>query len=227
VAYFFFSAWRGLRAQGGVGRPVAAAGWLSVSVAYAAAVWMAGGIFPIPTASMAGTLLEGDKISVHALARPPEHGQIVVFRYPEDRRQVFAMRVAGIPGDRIRIENRKLVRNGVPVDEPYVSAAEGEALPYRDFFPVAATGLGISESGRKMLSEHARDGEIVVPPDRYFVLGDNRGQANDSRHWGFVPAGDVLGAPGRILWSDSAQPADTPFALYAKARWSRIGRQVR
>src|SRR5688500_7026696 len=89
--------------------------------------------FVIPTGSMEDTLLVGDHLLVDKLAYAPagpiskyvlpytdvQRGDIIVFRYPVDIRQTFVKRVVGVPGDRIRIENKQVIRNGARVDEPF------------------------------------------------------------------------------------------------------------
>jgi signal peptidase I len=156
--------------------------------------------------------------------RPPgsvRHGDIVIFRPPPEREKLFLMRIAGVGGDRIRIEKKKLLRNGERIDEPWVLFESQDFEPYRDSFP-AEPQVEIFETGRKMLAGHVTNAEVVVPAGHYFVLGDNRDKAIDSRHYGFVPAADVVAAPRLVLWSDGAQPPDMPFAFYTKARWGRI-----
>ena len=91
---------------------------------------------------------------------------IVVFWYPRDSSKSFIKRVIGVPGDRIEILRGRVLRNGEPVDEPYV-------LPqYFDF-----------ESYRT----------VTVPDGYYYVLGDHRNSSNDSRSWGLVPQRNIFG----------------------------------
>jgi signal peptidase I len=221
AAYFFFSAWRGLRAAESTNRPLALAGWLALTASFCGIVWvLAGSMFQMPSESMRPTILAGDKL----FTRPVDtlrRGELIIFRPPSDREKVFLMRVVGVPGDRIRIEKKKLLRNGRRIDEPWVLFESQDFEPYRDSFP-SEPQVEIYETGRKMLAGHVTNAEVVVPEGHYFVLGDNRDRALDSRYYGFVPAADVLAIPKLILWSDGAQPTDTPFAFYTKARWGRI-----
>ncbi len=180
--------------------------------------------FVIPTGSMEDTLLIGDHLLVDKLAyapsgpiskyllpyEQPKHGDIIVFRYPVDISQTFVKRVIGVPGDRLKMINRIVYRNGIRLNEPYVY----HKFPYdpgRDNFPgdpsAFAEGLQ-SQLQREMLDSHVKDGEIVVPPNTYFAMGDNRDNSLDSRYWGFVPRENIIGKPLIIYWSYRASTED-------------------
>jgi signal peptidase I len=90
---------------------------------------------------------------------PIEHGDIVVFRYPRDTSKSYIKRVIGVAGDRIRIENGQVYVNGQALDEDYVPSDYADARSY---------------------------GEVVVPANSFFVLGDHRTMSNDSRDFGPV-----------------------------------------
>ncbi|MEO8098817.1 MAG: signal peptidase I [Acidobacteriota bacterium] len=169
--------------------------------------------FVIPTASMEGTLHIGDHLLVNKLARNPQRGDLVVFPYPEDPSQIFIKRVIGLPGDRIHIENKQIIRNGHRLIEPYALHSTTYIDPYRDNFPSQPTAV-IPPSGQQML-KGVSGGEVTVPAGTLFVLGDNRDVSLDSRYWGFVPQTSVLGRPWLIYWSYD------PSA--AKTRWDRTG----
>lgn len=176
--------------------------------------------FVIPTGSMEDTLLIGDHLLVDKLAPAPgggissrllpyrevARGDIIVFRYPVDIRQTFVKRAIGIPGDRIRLVNKKLILNGKPVEEPYVFYKSELIDSYRDFFP-SEPNSNVSESALDMLSNHVKSGEVVVPPKMIFAMGDNRDASLDSRYWGFVPRENIIGKPLIIYWSYDA-PTD-------------------
>lgn len=149
--------------------------------------------FKIPSGSMLPTLQIGDHLLVNKLLYGlrvpvygtrlfsyfhPEHGDVVVFVYPEDRDKDFIKRVIGIPGDRIEIRHKKLYRNGEPVDEPYAHYTDPEGPAPRDKF-----------------------GPVTVPEGNVFVMGDNRDHSFDSRFWGFVPYEDIKGKAFMIYWS--------------------------
>ena len=173
--------------------------------------------FVIPTGSMEDTLLIGDHLLVDKLAYSPhgpaskyilpyhdvQRGDIIVFRYPVDIQQTFVKRCIGVPGDRIRLENKQLILNGKPMNEPYVYHKTEYLDSYRDNFPNEPQ-MHMVDSGNDMLVNHVRQGEVVVPPGYYFAMGDNRDSSLDSRYWGFVPRDNIIGKPLIIYWSYDA-----------------------
>ncbi len=208
--------------------------------------------FVIPTGSMEDTLLIGDHllvdklsyapggaVSAHVLPyREPKHGDIIVFRYPVDIRQTFVKRVIGVPGDRIRLVNKQVYRNGEKIYEPYTFYKTDFMDPYRDNFPAMPGGQVLSR-GMDMLDHNVVNGEVVVPPDCYFAMGDNRDLSLDSRYWGFVPRENIIGKPLIIYWSYEASTEalagptisiDHFFDLlqhfFTKTRWGRTFKLV-
>ena len=177
--------------------------------------------YVIPTGSMEGNLLIGDHILVDRMVfadpgplgrhilpyRQVERGDIVAFLYPEDLRQTYVKRIVGLPGDRIRLHNGQVVRNGRRLVEPYVQHIATQPDPYRDDFPLAPEAW-TTPRGRDMLQHHVRDGEVIVPPGMLFALGDNRDNSADSRYWGFVPREYVVGKPLLVYWSYDAPTAE-------------------
>jgi signal peptidase I len=214
--------------------------------------------FVIPTGSMEDTLLIGDHLLVDKLAyapsgtiskyvlpyEEPKHGDIIVFRYPADISQTFVKRVIGVPGDHLKMINRIVYRNGVRLNEPYVY----HKFPYdpvRDNFPGEPTpyaeGLQ-AQLQRDMLEHHVENGEVVVPPNSYFAMGDNRDNSLNSRYWGFVPRDNIIGKPLVIYWSYKASTEDlagssvdslfshfTDLAehFFTRTRWNRTFRLIR
>ena len=214
--------------------------------------------FVIPTGSMEDTLLIGDHLLVDKLAyappgafskfilpyEEPKHGDIIVFRYPADISQTFVKRVIGVPGDRLKMVNRNIYRNGVLLNEPYVY----HKFPfdaYRDNFPGEPAQFGErlqDQLQREMLEHHVVNGEVVVPANSYFAMGDNRDNSLDSRYWGFVPRDNIIGKPLLIYWSYDATTSDLAGSdvsslvnhfidlgehFFTRTRWNRTLRVIR
>ncbi len=182
--------------------------------------------FQIPSESMQNTLLIGDYLLVDKEHYgPPGHwnwlipyqpirrGDIIVFRYPVNPTQHFVKRVIGVPGDHVRLINKRVIVNGRPVREPYVVHSQAFIDSFRDNFPNGDTAS--AHLGNKWYAELERlteDGQLIVPADCYFVMGDNRDESLDSRYWGFVPRENIIGRPLFIYWS--VTPKD-PNDVYA------------
>ena len=209
--------------------------------------------FVIPTGSMEDTLLIGDHLLVDKLAYSPpgpfskyilpytpvKRGDIIVFRYPADIKQTYVKRVVGVPGDRLRIDSKTVYLNGTPLKEAYKYHKSEYLQTYRDFFP-GEPNVGLSEGGLTMLERHVVKGEVVVPDNCYFAMGDNRDSSFDSRYWGFVPRENIIGKPFIIYWSYDAPTerlagsavswdhlSDLGLNFFTKTRWTRTLRLVR
>jgi len=202
--------------------------------------------YVVPTGSMEGNILVGDHMLVDKIGfenggnnwssyvlprRELKRGDIVAFRYPEDVRETFVKRVIGLPGDRIRLENKQVVRNGQKLDEPYARHSTSAIEDYRDNFPTAPEFYTLG-GGREMFAHHVQNREVIVPPNTLFVLGDNRDNSLDSRYWGFVPANYLVGKPLLIYWSFDAATSefvdwnsryfkDVALHFFTKTRWDR------
>ncbi|HVP43404.1 MAG TPA: signal peptidase I [Terriglobales bacterium] len=178
--------------------------------------------FQIPSESMENTLLIGDYLLVDKVHyghggvwgkilpyRDIRRGDIIVFRYPVHPAQHFVKRVVGVPGDRVRLVNKRLVVNGLPLDENYVVYNSHGPDAYRDDFPSPDHAGGAVEARWWLeMRRYVRNGELLVPPGSYFVLGDNRDESLDSRYWGFVPRENIIGRPLIIYWSVRHPDAD-------------------
>jgi signal peptidase I len=174
-------------------------------------------VFVVPTATMEDTLLAGDRVLVQRFPKPtPGRGDMVVFVYPIDRRQTFVRRIVGIPGDRIRISNKIVYRNGAALGEPYAVHKTDYVHAYRDNFP-GQPDVPLAAPAEEMLRRHVLNGEVVVPDGEYFVLGDNRDLSLDSRYWGFIGSGDLIGKP--LLIYDSEDQSSG-----RRVRWGRMFR---
>ena len=171
--------------------------------------------FQIPSESMEKTLLIGDYLLVdkahyghsrvwHWLLpyRPIRRQDIIVFRYPVNPGQHFVKRVVAIPGDRVRLVDKHVYVNGVRQNDPYAYFRAAWHDSFRDEFPDGGLyGDKNSAAWFKEARQLTEDGELIVPQDSYFVLGDNRDDSYDSRYWGFVPRENIVGRPLMIYWS--------------------------
>jgi len=209
--------------------------------------------FVIPTGSMEDTLLIGDHLLVDKLAYAPagaasklvlpympiKNGDIIVFRYPVNVVDVYVKRVVGVPGDRIRVENKQLFRNGQRLVEPYVYHKTDYIDSYRDNFP-GDPNTRLEKPAYDMLEKNVVNGEVVVPPGYFFAMGDNRDSSSDSRYWGFVPRENIIGKPLIIYWSYDApterlatssitldHAVDLLQNFFTKTRWSRTFKLIR
>jgi signal peptidase I len=221
-AVLFFLAGRSLAATGaqrGWATP-----WIAISV-LSTTLLVCAQAFVIPTGAMEETLLIGDHILVQRFPAPSVvRGGIVVFIYPVDRKQSFVKRVVGLPGDRIRVSDKILYRNGEALDEPYVTHKSSYTDPYQDNFP-SEPNLPIADYPQDILENHVVNGEVVVPENSYFVLGDNRDMSLDSRYWGFVSSNDVIGAPLLIYHSEETPPGVDEHGEPtepSRIRWERL-----
>jgi signal peptidase I len=182
--------------------------------------------FRIPSESMERTLLVGDFLLVNKTAYSgqgewswllPEdrvqRGDIVVFHFPGKPYEHVVKRVIGLPGDRVHLQGGLAWVNGEPLPEPYVAFEPAYADAYRDNFPTGGyTDPGVTPKWWAEMQKDVRDGNLVVPPGEYFVLGDNRNFSRDSRYWGFVPRENIEGRPFLIYFS-LREPSATDPAL--------------
>lgn len=168
--------------------------------------------FKIPSGSMIPTLLVGDFIVVNKYAYglrlpvthtkvvpigEPQRGDVVVFRYPVEPGVNFIKRLVGLPGDTISYRNKQLYVNGKKVpfqpegrygtDDVKCSTPGFDALRLTETLGAVSHGILIHAGSE------SRDGQWTVPEGHYFVMGDNRDRSNDSRVWGFVPDGNLMG----------------------------------
>jgi signal peptidase I len=213
--------------------------------------------FEIPSSSMENTLLIGDHVFVDRVIfapltkwigpllnyRNPKHGDIIVFISPAQPGLYVVKRVIGTPGDRIHLQDGAVYRNGQKLDEPYV-IRRGDFVGYRDNFPALPPSPyeDVTSEWRLTLPSHVKDGDLIVPSDSIFAMGDNRDVSLDSRYWGFVPRENVIGRPMFIYWSFET-PRDeymrTSIAeriafffrivlhFFDQTRWSRMFHVVR
>lgn len=186
--------------------------------------------FEIPSGSMEDTLLVGDHVFVDRIGPTAKAGylgplipyrnikrnDIIVFLHPATPGMYVVKRFVGTPGDRLHLESGKLFVNGVAQNEPYLNPNQSYER-YRDEFPrVTTAGQRQIEQDYPwwpmQLQGNIQNGDLVVPPDSYFAMGDNRSNSLDSRFWGFIPKENVVGRPLFIYWS-----FDTPRDQYEHA----------
>lgn len=192
--------------------------------------------FRIPSGSMMPTLLAGDFILVNKFSYgvrlpvidtkiisvgKPERGDVLVFRYPKNPSIDYIKRVIGLPGDKVAYYNKQLFINGEPATQTGLGTYEG-------------VGAGVTMAGAQIRSEDLTgvehnilidaqkgtlEGEFEVPDGRYFVMGDNRDNSNDSRYWGVVPEENLVGK-AFMIWMNWDSTA-------SGVTWSRIGNDIK
>ena len=163
--------------------------------------------FKIPSGSMIPTLLVGDHILVNKFVyrfTAPKRGDVIVFKYPVDESRDFIKRIIAVGGEDLSIKDQKIYVNCKPV-EPTCRPIDDPWGKWEDRF-------GTSEST-----------SVKVPPDSYFVMGDNRNNSQDSRYWGFVKRDKIKGRAFLIYWSWDSE-RDGPF--WGRVRWSRLGKLI-
>ena len=199
--------------------------------------------FQIPSGSMEATLLVGDFLFVNKAAygaqipgtdtrlpgyATPARGDVIVFTFPRAPSQHYVKRVIGIPGDTLEMVEGALYVNDRLVREPYARRTD----PLRDVHTPEFNWQREHLAGRRhdaVRRYHpTRDnwGPLVVPPKRFFVLGDNRDNSSDSRYWGFVDAEAVRGRPLVVYFSYDREAGD-PLAWLTDIRWRRLGSLIR
>jgi signal peptidase I len=205
----------------------------------------------IPSDSMEHTLLVGDFLLMNRSALAPagiwrrilpyspvNRGEIVTFHSPLNPRDYLIKRVIGLPGDRLRIANGRVLINGTQLDEPYAVYRPVPPNPYLEHFPTQVYSDPRVEPGWwKLLHQSVQQDELVIPPGKYFMLGDNRNYSLDSRYWGFVSRDQIVARPLVIYFSlrrpshDEVQEAsddrlghdsDVLAPWKGFARWKRI-----
>jgi signal peptidase I len=200
--------------------------------------------FKIPTGSMENNLLIGDHLLVNKFVLGPsetrlertllpmgtvDRGDVIVFKYPEEPERDYIKRVIGLPGETLELKGKKIYINGQPLDEPYVHFLE-------------APHVGEDNHETTSLDVRERYGPVTVPPEQYFVMGDNRDNSQDSRYWGFLPRSHIKGKALLIYWSYESEREDyqaegagatirnlaSVFVhFFTRTRWDRMLHQIR
>ena len=184
--------------------------------------------FVIPSGSMENTLLVGDHLVVDRITlapptkwmplvhyREPRRGDVIVFIKPSPEpdpdsdgkpQYLFLVkRLIGIPGDHIHLHNGIVIINGVAQYQPHAQPTTPQNYSeFLDEFPAVPPYPqpgGATESWAVDFPNHVVNGDLVVPPGMYFMMGDNRHDSLDSRFWGFVPRANIIGRPLFNYWS--------------------------
>jgi signal peptidase I len=222
--------------------------------------------FRIPSGSMIPTLMVGDWLFVNKLAygphipltkihlpgyRTPQHGDVIVFVSPyqgdlaqlgEDPTPTLVKRLVGTPGDTLYMRNGMLYRNGLQQRQGFGSDVNYKGIDAPD--PAFAWEHSIEIKGSRFgapptTPSHDNWGPLVIPKDRYFMMGDNRYCSKDGRYWGLVPKENLRGRPMFVYYSyrTSASPeessecnpdtSDRVLPFITDIRWGRLGHWIR
>lgn len=191
--------------------------------------------------------------------REIRRGDIIVFKYPgnkytpsrdferPDNRPIltnYVKRVIGLPHDKIRIEGRNVIVNGKVIPEHRIDAYDNNRKDplqivndppkkpgelYDVYYKPGADDDDSSDYD--VFRNEGKNGEIEVPADSYFVMGDNRNNSEDSRYWGFVPRDLVIGRAMFVYWSydESAESSSGGILVnfFKNTRWTRTGTLVK
>ncbi len=197
--------------------------------------------FVITSGSMEDTLLVGDFLVVNRLAMgarlpgstlrtpsysDPRRWDVLVFDPAHEDRMKLVKRVVGMPGDTLEMRDKQLWVNGEPQEEPWVRWDDPTG---DDFHPMMLWQRDhLLQRGAAADYQPTRDnwGPLVVPPENYFMLGDNRDFSLDSRYWGLIERWRI---EGRALFFYFSYDRDsrTPLRFLREARWDRIGKRIR
>jgi signal peptidase I len=187
--------------------------------------------FKIPTGSMEANLLIGDHLLVNKfvyglhsgpLARilpfkELKRGDVIVFKYPQSPEVAYVKRLIGLPGEKVEMVGRTVYINGQPLKEDYTQYIDAGSI-------------------------HERYGPFQVPEGKYFAMGDNRDNSQDSRFWGYVPRDHIIGKALAIYWSFETprdeylqtsiperlkQFGDVILNFFTKTRWNRTLKIIR
>ena len=205
--------------------------------------------FKIPSGSMKQTLLVGDQILVSKflygvkipftdirffILRQPRRGDVIVFSFPQNKEKEecrsftqnvasrfgnvwsnksllylfkddcrdFIKRVIGVGGDKIEIKNKVVYVNNVALVEPY-------------------TIYNSKNAGKSAIEPRDNFGPVIIPRNKFLVLGDNRDNSHDGRFWGYVDMSEIKGNAFIIYWS-----WDSKDEWLNKVRWGRLGKLV-
>ncbi len=205
--------------------------------------------YRIPSPSMVPSMLVGDWLFVNKLIYgphipfsdfnlpgygDPKRGSIAVFKSPPqvdqpwDPTPTLVKRIVGVGGDTLFMRNAVLHVNGIAQRQGYAAVASGEDSRSELFEWQKRIALSKSRFGAAPASPTLDNwGPLVIPPNHFFMMGDNRYNSKDSRYWGIVPRGNLRGKPLFVYYSYNADDSDRPLPFITDIRWSRIGHIIR
>lgn len=186
----------------------------------------------VPTASMANTIIPGDHLLVnrHVFGEIEiSRGELILFSYPKNPSEKRIARVVGLPGEKIELRGNSVYINGRELPEQRVMVQSNSELaealrpvhtegsgPYRVYYSEREGGPPEKADGI-----FATDGPFAIPANEYYVMGDNRDNAEDSRYWGTLPRALVFGKPTMIYWSASVEDGGVE-----NVRWDRVFKRL-
>jgi signal peptidase I len=223
--------------------------------------------FRIPSGSMIPTLMVGDWLFVNKVAygphipftktllpgyRTPTHGDIVVFVSPyqadedslgRDPTPTLVKRLVGVPGDTLYMRNGMLYRNGLEQRQGFAAAQNWKGSPdertwhfdWQHQIEIKGSRFGAPPAN----PTHDNWGPLLIPPNRYFMMGDNRYCSKDGRYWGLVPRENFRGRPMFIYYSYRSSPSDAEsgdcnpdtsdriLPFITDIRWGRLGHWIK
>ncbi len=196
--------------------------------------------FKIPTGSMEGTLLVGDFLLVNKAVygaeipythshlpafTAPGRGDVIVFLPPHDPHRNYVKRIVGVGGDTLEMRDKVLYLNGHAQIEPFARHTDPLTDPPSEDMLWQLQYLA-HRPAHWSDYRPTRDnwGPLVVPQGKYFALGDNRDNSEDSRFWGFFDGSAIKGRPMFVYYSYEKDLS--PFAWLSGVRWGRIGELV-
>src|SRR3989442_462788 len=181
-----------------------------------------GGDFFFATKAVEGAQIPGTNARLPGF-ESPRRGDIIVFAYPKNPELNYVKRVIGVAGDRVEMRIGEVRVNGKALSEPYVQrvhpghdVSDPEFNSQKDYLRGAAGALRAYHPTRDTW------GPLLVPPGKFFVLGDNRDNSADSRYWGFVDANAVKGRPLVVYFSYDREAHDA-LPWLTDIRWRRLG----
>jgi signal peptidase I len=215
----------------------------------------------VPTGSMQNNIHIGDHFFVNkfVFGRPTpvlgkllptreiKRGDIIVFKFPQDAKVNYVKRVVGLPGDKVLVKgthvfvnDKELPEQRVTInllDNRYSANPEIKVWPvppgahYRVYY--SDRDHDTSEFGFGSDTKYGINEPVIVPPNSYFAMGDNRDNSTDSRYWGFVPRSNIIGHALYVYWSYNPNDPETPSTgnkildIFTRSNWKRTGTAIK